>query len=93
VLANGFPCAIPAGRRPCSRTVPGKMLTGDGAARGVHGPVRTSASGRAGPDGRRAGGRGEQRRGAGPAGAAGDADWPGRELAIVLAGAWARAGL
>jgi hypothetical protein len=39
------------------------------------------------PDGRRAGGRGEQRRGAGLAGAAGDADWLDRELAIVLAGA------
>lgn len=77
----------PGGRRPCSRTVPGKMLMGYGAARGVHGLVRTSASGRASPDGRRAGGRGEQRRGAGLAGAAGDADWLDRELAIVLAGA------
>jgi len=51
VLANEFPCAIPADRRPCSRTVPGKMLTGDGAARGVHGLVRRSASARAGPMG------------------------------------------
>jgi hypothetical protein len=44
VLANEFPCAIPADRRPCSRTVPGKMLVGYGAARGVHGLVRRSAS-------------------------------------------------
>lgn len=26
MLANEFSCAIPADRRPCSRTVPGKML-------------------------------------------------------------------
>jgi hypothetical protein len=60
----------PGGRRPCSRTVPGKMLMG-------YWQRRWAARGR--PC--------EQRRGAGLAGAAGDADWLDRELAIVLAGA------
>ena len=51
MLANEFPCAIPADRRPRSRTVPGKMLMGYSAARGVHGLVRRSASGPLTPTG------------------------------------------
>jgi hypothetical protein len=67
------------------------LMMGYGVAHGVHGLVRDTASGRAGPDGRlrgrRAGGRGVQRRGLGLiGGGAGDADWVDRELAIAAVG-------